>query len=251
MVSLHKFYETDTSVFLLLQYAVGGKLWTYIGDYLCHDKHNQAGAGLDIGDNCSSGNNANIYSGTKVEQTSPIAEVIPESRNVSKTHNLKTDFMQVEVDSLDKFTGCEVPSNDDSSESNNVQSSENIGIMRFSDISKDHEAILTNVDHESSSDFQQNDSLEELDKVKEADTFERQLSSHTPLKVSNDRRFSSFSDDISFSPHTEHGKGVLISPDPTSPMPDEDIFFQKLLKENRGNLSNFSINRYVSLSFIK
>ncbi|BFZ11831.1 hypothetical protein BsWGS_14870 [Bradybaena similaris] len=42
MVSLHRFFETEESVFLLLQYASGGKLWTYIGDYLYSEKNTRA-----------------------------------------------------------------------------------------------------------------------------------------------------------------------------------------------------------------
>ena len=34
MVRLHKFYETDSALYLLLEYASGGKLWTYISGYL-------------------------------------------------------------------------------------------------------------------------------------------------------------------------------------------------------------------------
>ncbi|CAG5123199.1 unnamed protein product, partial [Candidula unifasciata] len=45
MVSLHRFFETEDSVFLLLQYASGGKLWTYIGDYLYGEKNVRANCG--------------------------------------------------------------------------------------------------------------------------------------------------------------------------------------------------------------
>lgn len=34
MVQLHKFYETDSAIFLLLQYASGGRLWKYVSDFL-------------------------------------------------------------------------------------------------------------------------------------------------------------------------------------------------------------------------
>ncbi|XP_033733841.1 LOW QUALITY PROTEIN: ribosomal protein S6 kinase delta-1-like [Pecten maximus] len=40
MVGLHKFYETDNAIHLLLQYATGGKLWTYIGAYLHANRGN-------------------------------------------------------------------------------------------------------------------------------------------------------------------------------------------------------------------
>ena len=48
VVSLVKFYETDSAIYLLLQHAAGGRLWSYVGSYLnqCPDTP-QAAAGVD------------------------------------------------------------------------------------------------------------------------------------------------------------------------------------------------------------
>lgn len=62
MVSLYKFFETDDSIFLLLQYASGGKLWAYIGDYLSRENSSQANAGVEVSASCR-----NFYSGLKLE----------------------------------------------------------------------------------------------------------------------------------------------------------------------------------------
>lgn len=48
MVGLHKFYETDNAIHLLLQYATGGKLWTYIGAYLHSSRGNTKDNGPGI-----------------------------------------------------------------------------------------------------------------------------------------------------------------------------------------------------------
>ena len=50
VVSLVKFYETDSAIYLLLQHAAGGRLWSYVGSYLnqCPDTP-QAAAGVDDG----------------------------------------------------------------------------------------------------------------------------------------------------------------------------------------------------------
>ena len=40
VVKLHKFYETDNAIYLLLQHATGGKLWSYISGYLQQQNNN-------------------------------------------------------------------------------------------------------------------------------------------------------------------------------------------------------------------
>ena len=41
MVKLYKYFETDCSIFLILEHATGGKLWTYASAYLHHDLTNK------------------------------------------------------------------------------------------------------------------------------------------------------------------------------------------------------------------
>lgn len=49
VVSLVKFYETDSAIYLLLQHAAGGRLWSYVGSYLnqCPETP-QAAPGVDF-----------------------------------------------------------------------------------------------------------------------------------------------------------------------------------------------------------
>ncbi|KAK3592556.1 hypothetical protein CHS0354_005618 [Potamilus streckersoni] len=65
MVELHKFYETENAIYLLLQYASGGKLWNYIGAYLTyaqsHSKDTQLGENF-----MESNRGRNIYTGCKL-----------------------------------------------------------------------------------------------------------------------------------------------------------------------------------------
>ncbi|XP_067680565.1 ribosomal protein S6 kinase delta-1-like [Haliotis asinina] len=64
MVSLYKFYETHNAIYLLLQYASGGKLWTHISSFLQNQDT------LTGGDNSPvelyPQNSSNVYSGQKV-----------------------------------------------------------------------------------------------------------------------------------------------------------------------------------------
>ncbi|KAL3874775.1 hypothetical protein ACJMK2_037745 [Sinanodonta woodiana] len=65
MVQLHKFYETENAIYLLLQYASGGKLWNYIGAYLSYaQSHNKDS---QLGDNFMGRDRGrNIYTGCKL-----------------------------------------------------------------------------------------------------------------------------------------------------------------------------------------
>ncbi|XP_041353689.1 ribosomal protein S6 kinase delta-1-like [Gigantopelta aegis] len=66
MVSLYKFYETEDAIYLLLQYASGGKLWTYIGAYI-NSMFNAAGDEINLGIDLP--DSKNIYSGQKTHTT--------------------------------------------------------------------------------------------------------------------------------------------------------------------------------------
>ena len=62
MVSLYKFYETDSAIHFLLQHATGGKLWNYIGAYL----HGRS-EGKNKYDN-DAAQFGNVYAGTKLHE---------------------------------------------------------------------------------------------------------------------------------------------------------------------------------------
>ncbi|XP_074645904.1 ribosomal protein S6 kinase delta-1-like [Tubulanus polymorphus] len=59
MVQLYKFYETESSLYLLLQHATGGKLWSYISAYLLLQREPDTEIRLPS-------DNTNIYSGQRV-----------------------------------------------------------------------------------------------------------------------------------------------------------------------------------------
>ncbi|KAH3851307.1 hypothetical protein DPMN_093787 [Dreissena polymorpha] len=68
MVNLHKFYETSNAVYLLLQYASGGKLWNYVGAYLraAQEQNREGGtAGPGINENTPRQDFQNVYTGYK------------------------------------------------------------------------------------------------------------------------------------------------------------------------------------------
>nr|KAG5714466.1 hypothetical protein BaRGS_006912 [Batillaria attramentaria] len=68
MVNLQKFFETDYAIYLLLQYASGGRLWSYIAAYLQQSSSgtNAAGDGHNLVDGFSA--KGNVYMGQKMHQ---------------------------------------------------------------------------------------------------------------------------------------------------------------------------------------
>ncbi|XP_046571103.1 ribosomal protein S6 kinase delta-1-like [Haliotis rubra] len=61
MVSLYKFYETHNAIYLLLQYASGGKLWTHISSFLQNQDTITGGDNSPVG--LYPHNSSNVYSG--------------------------------------------------------------------------------------------------------------------------------------------------------------------------------------------
>lgn len=96
MVQLVRYHETDDSIFLVLQHAVGGKLWTYVGSYLYGDGTR---AELPLQDqNDSSSDDTNTYVGKRLldsryvplQLLKPNAE--PLNRNYEK-EDLRTSWI--------------------------------------------------------------------------------------------------------------------------------------------------------------
>lgn len=94
MVQLHKFYEGTDAIYLLLQFALGGKLWKYISSYL------QTGAQDNFTDYSASGSagGRNIYKGCKLHNSSTFHEQLPHyspkenSPDASITHSKISGF---------------------------------------------------------------------------------------------------------------------------------------------------------------
>ena len=117
MVYLHKFYETSSTIYLLLQYASGGKLWDYVGAYLryAQDQAREGGPGLD--EAYPAQEFQNVYTGYKVHQDnnkrqSFIEEQTQPSKNednvVLKTSNQTS--IEVKYDKLAGDVLLQVPS---------------------------------------------------------------------------------------------------------------------------------------------
>ncbi|KAK6997823.1 ribosomal protein S6 kinase delta-1 [Biomphalaria glabrata] len=208
MVSLHKFYETDDSIFLLLQYASGGKLWAYIGDYLNCDKGNQGTVDLQL--HIIKPEVTNVYTGTKVE-----ANVVGQVG----THH--------------KDTGPEATKYLKSS--TDVTSPDDLEVIRFSTLTR--KVSLTNVERNSHS-FSCHE--------QEVDSFLSEVPSELTEDISAqkkqlplNRRFSSLSDDCA--PISETDSSVI---SPTTML--EEDHFQSYLQEYRSNVEGFSITSFDS-----
>ncbi|BFZ07313.1 hypothetical protein BsWGS_10351 [Bradybaena similaris] len=225
MVNLHKFFETDDSVFLLLQYASGGKLWTYIGDYLNSDRGLQANGDMNM--NTVRTNVRNIYSGRKPEvatKSIALSSVASKSEDVLKEGN--SSHVGNELNSLD-------------TSKDNVHSTETIDVMRFTALQQKSELysaddIIQESCHNKSFDTEDMispDISESHDRFNGSDL--NDVFKHAHKKQSLSQRFSSLSDDCAQANESETCA--------VSPSVDED-HFHFLLRENRGNLEAFSIN---------
>ncbi|CAL1535698.1 unnamed protein product, partial [Lymnaea stagnalis] len=124
MVSLHKFYETDDSIFLLLQYASGGKLWTYIGDYLSRDKGHQGYGGIEHQVKTSRVENVNVYSGVKVE-----SNVAGKRESTHKQPAVQAKPSDVSAKASSHFTIAE-------KSGQMIKTSQEFGVVRFSTLTK-------------------------------------------------------------------------------------------------------------------
>ena len=90
MVNLHRFFETDNAIFLLLQYASGGRLWSYIAGYL-QQSSGRANATGD-GDFPSGTGTGNVYMGQKMhldsnvvpQESSPGSKRFPQKKESPK-----------------------------------------------------------------------------------------------------------------------------------------------------------------------
>lgn len=68
MVHLHKFYETSSTIYLLLQYASGGKLWDYVGAYLRYAQEQAREGGPGAEEGYPAQDFQNVYTGYKIHK---------------------------------------------------------------------------------------------------------------------------------------------------------------------------------------
>ncbi|GFO48697.1 ribosomal protein s6 kinase delta-1 [Plakobranchus ocellatus] len=270
MVSLHRFFETDNCIFLLLQYASGGKLWTYIGDYLHNERglNCQSNVGPDLNVTNENQPARNVYSGTKMEsEVSSSVEVLLESKDTILEPPSK-DLGDIKTQLLIENKGT-------------VQSSDGLGAsaMRFSILQKrkdsdvietDRKDIISSPSQTESNEIgldtdnknnhntvilykglgpSSNNTAEHVNEstheAESHDSFNDQVletipkhSTKTPLS----RRLSNLSDDMYVS--APPGDSVLPSTPGLEEM--EDGHFQKILGETHHNIEDFSINSFDS-----
>ncbi|RUS80357.1 hypothetical protein EGW08_011896, partial [Elysia chlorotica] len=252
MVSLHRFFETDSCVFLLLQYASGGKLWTYIGDYLHSDRIN---AGIDLSVTKDHSQAQNIYSGTKVE-----------------SGTLSSDAAVGGVESLKGGEGNESKYNMDDHDTM-VNNSDHLGAVRFSDLQKrkDSTGIGSGETLISSSACQVQDKnwnnsarvdaelnpenatiemprKESINEVEGQDQFNDSGLVSVPKpasKVALNRRLSNLSDDVYTAVPSDEAPSPATN-ELEAEEPEEEGHFRKLLVETHHNIEDFSINSFDS-----
>ena len=97
MVQLHRFYETPSAIYLLLQYASGGKLWDYVGAYLraVQDQGRETGPGGGAG--APTQEFQNVYTGYKVHTTDNKRKSFKEE--ISKNNGSESDTSTVTLTS--------------------------------------------------------------------------------------------------------------------------------------------------------
>ncbi|GFR99059.1 ribosomal protein S6 kinase delta-1 [Elysia marginata] len=252
MVSLHRFFETDSCVFLLLQYASGGKLWTYIGDYLHTDRGN---VGIEFSITKNHLEAKNIYSGTKVE-TDILSggDTQPASGDVTDLGNKLEGGDQVKVKSSNGLGAVRFSELQGRRDFTSVVDSELVAPLS-SPYQIDSEANENKNCHNSNqldAELDSNSGIKELSRkesISEAESQDQfndsglesipKSATKTPLN----RRLSNLSDDMYVASPSEEAFSPLT---PGFGETEEEGHFQKLLGETHHNIEDFSINSFDS-----
>ena len=238
MVKLYKFYETSSTIYLLLQYASGGKLWDYVGAYLQYAQNQSKENGPGGGNHAYSNQKLqNVYTGYKVhlhdDKVKPTGSVVNDTdihetvmENVSSNNgNVDGDIIEVEkLENQVRFT----------KHSEDVTLDLNSCDFQFDDegltIKDDDNTILTDlvldekvIDENDASAISEND--ENCD---------------TNQKVQYQRY-------TSFSSEEMDESDIITSPAPLERQNSQGLGqFQDILQKNKSTLENFSINSFDS-----
>ena len=233
MVKLYKFYETSSTIYLLLQYASGGKLWDYVGAYLQYAQ-NQSKENGPGGGNYPYPNQKlqNVYTGYKVHtddnKVTPTGTVVSDPdiqetviENVS-ANNGNVDSDLNETGKLETQVRFLKHSEDVTLDLNSCD----FQFDRNTSIKDDENAILTDL------------VLEET-KIDENDTSAIDENCDTNQKVQY-QRYTSFSSE-------EIEESEITSPAPLERQNSQGLGpFQDILQKNKSALENFSINSFDS-----
>ncbi|KAL4238691.1 Ribosomal protein S6 kinase delta-1 [Mactra antiquata] len=98
MVNLFKFYETSSTIYLLLQYASGGKLWDYVGAYLRYAQEQVREGGPGVEDGYPTQDFQNVYTGYKIHlddnQRKSFTKDTPQSESKPGTSDRNSDTVE-------------------------------------------------------------------------------------------------------------------------------------------------------------
>lgn len=221
MVHLHRFYETSGAIFLLLQYASGGKLWDYVGAYLRYAQEQAREGGPGVEDGYPTQDFQNVYTGFKIHKDDNLRRSFTKDEHVSHSKEIEKSEPGILEDKV-TFT----------KETDNVV------------LGKPNETTVKDLSIE---DFQL-----DIQGIVPKD-------SHLEVEIGNDpeevgdanekrteyNRFTSFSSEENAD---DEGEGIGFSPGPFERQNSQSGQFQDLLKrnKNKATLENFSINSFDS-----
>lgn len=217
MVGLYKFYETDSAIYLLLQHATGGKLWTYVSAYI--QQHSESLVDnifeqqIDIKPHTSRSITpkrvTNVYAGQHLHENSPNDEP---SLSIGQGHaNVRRE---VERTTSDSRLSSATPKIADTSD---LPVNPRLKNILHNDESRDFLSLDGSKD---SSQIHVNEMYHESGGRQSKQTY---------------YSMSSIDDDIVVSPAEE-----------ALPETDENTKFGELLKETVPNIENFSISSFDS-----
>ena len=232
MVKLFKFYETPNTIYLLLQYASGGKLWDYVGAYLQHAQNQSKESGPGGGNHAYPNQKLqNVYTGYKIHKNEN--KVTPAGSLVVDNDTQETVIENLSANNFNASESKEIGKLDNqvrfSKELEDIQFDLNSDDFQFdesSDVKDNNIAVLTDLDLETS-------------KVSETETGAISENSNTKVQY---QRYTSFS-----SEDTEDTDVVPFSPAPLDRQNSQGLGqFQDILQKNKVPLENFSINSFDS-----
>ena len=230
MVHLHKFFETSSTIYLLLQYASGGKLWNYVGAYLRYAQEQAREGGPGGEDGYPTQDFQNVYTGFKIHtddnqrksfsKDEPSGNLKETGKGDSKKQSELGDKVTFTKETNGIFLG--------KPEQNTVQEL-SVGDFQL--------------------DIQENsDDGHEVKTCNETDENESQLtetSDNFSERRADYNRFTSFSSEENAD---DDGEGQNISHSPFERQNSQGGQFQDLLQKNRSKpaLEDFSINSFDS-----
>ncbi|KAJ8308106.1 hypothetical protein KUTeg_012980 [Tegillarca granosa] len=227
MVNLHKFYETDNAMYLLLQYACGGKLWNYISGYLQHNR----GFNKDFmpNQNGLADVHGNVYSGHKCHDADPSNKLPPgiqEDRTKSK--------LQSDTPGLNLLSNSEVQFSKERTRyiDNEIVDRPSMSTSDHNKFSNGHTGISVGADDLKPEDFSFSHEHDSFISPEEESPSSSKVKFNRYISISSEE-----TTDFNECDSTDLNSGSV---------EQRDIIFKELLQNNKTNLEHFSINSVES-----